>query len=97
MVPIDARMERTIEDPSEGDPDERVRRFGQKDHFRLYGSDLVQRLQQAGLAVAQEDYVSSLDAGVVRRYRLSSFGGPIFMCRKAPSARSAPADGDRAV
>lgn len=41
----------TVEDPEETDPAERLRRFGQEDHVRIYGSDFPARLEAAGFAV----------------------------------------------
>lgn len=40
----------TDEDPSAG-PEERIRRFGQADHVRVYGDDFEARLEAAGLDV----------------------------------------------
>jgi hypothetical protein len=40
---------RTIEDPGEQDPAQRLRRFGQDDHVRVYGNDFLDRLREAGL------------------------------------------------
>ena len=51
-VPIDLGRAATDEDPSVTDPAERVRRFGQDDHVRLYGRDFVGRLEAAGFTVA---------------------------------------------
>lgn len=48
--PVDDRLERTIEDPSAG-PEERVRRFGQADHVRIYGRDFPDRLRARGFDV----------------------------------------------
>ncbi len=41
----------TDEDPTETDARERLRRFGQEDHVRLYGFDYFERLQRVGLSV----------------------------------------------
>ncbi|MEM7433799.1 MAG: methyltransferase domain-containing protein [Myxococcota bacterium] len=41
----------TDEDPSVTDPEERLRRWGELDHLRLYGSDLVDRMTSAGFDV----------------------------------------------
>ena len=38
----------TDEDPT-ASPEERLRRFGQADHVRMYGSDFEDRLRSAGL------------------------------------------------
>jgi SAM-dependent methyltransferase len=49
MVPL--KEGNTEEDPNCTDPRERERRFGQWDHVRIYGMDLVQRLEEAGNTV----------------------------------------------
>lgn len=41
----------TKEDPSIVDPRERDRHFGQRDHVRHYGLDIVDRLKGAGFSV----------------------------------------------
>jgi SAM-dependent methyltransferase len=41
----------TDEDPSVLSEDARTRRFGQKDHVRIYGDDFCQRLQEVGFTV----------------------------------------------
>ena len=41
----------TDEDSTVVDPQERVRRFGQDDHVRIYGRDYFDRLRQAGFRV----------------------------------------------
>jgi SAM-dependent methyltransferase len=38
----------TYEDPSVEGPEERLRAFGQEDHVRIYGWDLLDRLRNAG-------------------------------------------------
>jgi SAM-dependent methyltransferase len=42
----------TDEDPAVIDPQERRRRFGQDDHVRIYGPDIVQRIEAAGFHAA---------------------------------------------
>lgn len=49
QVPVTA--ERTIEDPTITDPQERLRLFGQEDHVRRYGIDYPERLEAAGFRV----------------------------------------------
>lgn len=41
----------TDEDPSVIEEEERTRRFGQKDHVRMYGDDFATRLEEAGFKV----------------------------------------------
>ncbi|MGH2955008.1 MAG: class I SAM-dependent methyltransferase [Solirubrobacterales bacterium] len=49
MVPLLPPGEATREDPSVTDPAQRLARFGQADHLRVYGRDLAERLGEAGL------------------------------------------------
>lgn len=48
QTPIDFGRAVTDEDPGVSDPEERLRRFGQADHVRVYGRDVFQRLADAG-------------------------------------------------
>jgi SAM-dependent methyltransferase len=75
MVPAHGDLEVTDEDPSAGE-DERLRRFGQADHVRRYGTDLRERLGAAGFDVTVVDYLARLGPGSVRRYGLG--GGPLY-------------------
>ena len=43
--------QKTFEDPSITDPDEREKAFGEKVHVRIYGCDLQDRLEAAGFKV----------------------------------------------
>jgi SAM-dependent methyltransferase len=51
QVPIAMKRNVTDEDPAITDADERIRRFGQADHVRMYGLDYYVRLAEAGLEV----------------------------------------------
>jgi SAM-dependent methyltransferase len=66
QVPQDMSMERSDEGP-ELPPEERAIRFGQADHVRIYGGDLVGRLERAGMAV-DEVLASSLDGSGIDRW-----------------------------
>lgn len=50
LLPITA--DTTFEDPTIVSPEERLRVFGQADHVRRYGPDVVGRLEAAGFAVS---------------------------------------------
>jgi SAM-dependent methyltransferase len=54
LTPVSHKLEATIEDPAAG-PEERLRMFGQDDHVRVYGPDLVDRIEAAGLTAATFD------------------------------------------
>lgn len=81
MVPV-SRDGPTDEDPAVTDPSERTRRFGQFDHVRVYGRDIVQRLEAARFAVEQFEGVTVAN-DLVDRHGL---GAPValhevFLCR----------------
>jgi SAM-dependent methyltransferase len=44
MVPVDRSVAVTLEDPAATTQQQRLERFGQIDHVRLYGADVAQRL-----------------------------------------------------
>jgi SAM-dependent methyltransferase len=70
----------TLEDPTITDPAERVERFGEPDHRRCYGFDIVDRLEDAGLEV---DARVTADAPslLLKRYGLTKTEG-LFLCRR---------------
>ena len=70
QVPISAKLEETIEDPTVTDPKERERRFGQSDHVRIYGQDYYRRLERAGFKVTKFNGVRAWGGQVIKKYRL---------------------------
>lgn len=80
LVPITA--DRTIEDPSVTDPEERARLFGQHDHVRRYGPDYVDRLRESGfkVSICSADDLASPDERV--RLGLTDAAGEIYFCTK---------------
>lgn len=70
QVPLAYDMETTIEDPSISDPAERQKRFRQKDHYRLYGKDYLQRVMAAGFAIGEENFLLTLSGEEKDIYRL---------------------------
>jgi SAM-dependent methyltransferase len=79
-VPIAA--ERTVEDPSVSSPAERARRFGQHDHVRRYGMDVVGRLEEAGFAVQIVRTSDLARPDEAERFRLPGDDQPLFVCRR---------------
>lgn len=80
LVPI--TVERTFEDSSIIDPEERVKFFGQADHVRSYGPDYVDRLREAGFGVqitSASDLVNAEDAIMMG---LTAASGNIYYCTK---------------
>lgn len=80
LVPI--LGEKTFEDPSIVDPEERLRAFGQEDHVRIYGPDYAHRLRGAGFVVETThvaDLVAPADATLMG---LGPLSGEIYSCTR---------------
>jgi SAM-dependent methyltransferase len=80
LQPVRLKSAETYEDPSAITPAERRRLFGQRDHVRIYGRDIIGRLEDAGFDVALEHYLRRLEPEWIELYGLSD--EPIFVCRK---------------
>jgi SAM-dependent methyltransferase len=77
----------TAEDPS-APPEERVRRFGQDDHVRLYGEDLESRFKAAGLHPSTIKPAAKWPKDQIRRFGLQQ-EEELWICRQAdPSYES---------
>ena len=70
QVPMDQESEKTYEDFSITDPEDRKKHFGQYDHVRIYGMDYFDRLRKAGFEVKEVDYTENLTAKAIDKYRL---------------------------
>ncbi|MDJ0839291.1 MAG: methyltransferase domain-containing protein [Acidobacteriota bacterium] len=84
-VPITA--EKTFEDPSVTDPDERTRLFGQPDHVRRYGPDFADRLQEAGFEVKVIYAHTIIDEAMQIKMRVPA-DEKVFYCTK-PTPKAA--------
>jgi SAM-dependent methyltransferase len=77
MTPVIEGWQHTYENPDIQSAEDRELHFGQRDHVRVFGADLRNRVAAAGFAVseftAEEPYVSSL--GLLR-------GEKLFICDK---------------
>ena len=67
----------TYEDPSLTDPEERLTRFSQADHVRVYGPDLSDRLEEVGFLVSVERPAEAVDEQTVARLGLMPRVGPL--------------------
>ena len=82
QVPIALALDRTIEDPTATTDQQRIDRFGQEDHVRLYSrGDYVQRLEAAGFAVTADRYPLTLGSDKVERFGLVE-EEEVFICSK---------------
>ena len=89
IVIVPLRGATTEEDLSITDPDERTRRYGQADHVRYYGMDIVDRLQSAGFAVRHVDTANEFSTDDIAYMKLGRM--EIFLCRKPVAAQTADA------
>lgn len=78
QVPIMA--EKTIEDPTITDPQERLRVFGQHDHVRRYGKDYKDRLEETGFHVK---VINASDIASKQEIETMRLGSEIFFCTKS--------------
>jgi hypothetical protein len=81
QVPLDSLREKTDEDPAVTSPAERERRFGQRDHVRLYGRDYHDRLVAAGFAVRVDPFVRTLPRERQERFGLEA-DEDLYVCFK---------------
>ena len=70
QVPTNYDMETTYEDPNITDPLEREKHFRQKDHYRLYGRDYLNRITEAGFTITEDNYLLSLSREDREHFRL---------------------------
>jgi hypothetical protein len=70
MVPIDPELKKTYEDFNIVDPDERIKHFGQWDHVRFYGMDIMKRLEKHGFKVNAVRYSDNFSEDEYRKYGL---------------------------
>lgn len=83
LAPFDDHLSMTDEDPSETDPEERRRRFGQRFAVRIYGRDFPSRLEEAGLHAEVVDYAAYVSPGECEKWRLVGSGisrERLFIC-----------------
>ncbi len=80
LAPIDYSLEKTFEDDTITDPQERAQVFGQYDHRRIYGRDYAERLRAAGFHAEEIDYKLRFTADERRAYSLGD--DRIYIVRK---------------
>lgn len=87
MVPITA--ERTFEDPTITRPEDRLALFGQADHVRRYGPDVVDRLRSAGFEVQIMEPRELASPADIERMGITPHAGELFICRPRISRATA--------
>lgn len=81
IVQVPVKGDVTDEDPSVVDPSAREARFGQADHVRFYGLDIVHRLEQAGFTVDVNYYARIFLPEEQVLYGLD-INEALFICKK---------------
>lgn len=80
IVPL---YEATFEDDSIIEPLEREKAFGQDDHVRRYGIDIVDRLKEAGFRVEGRNVKDELSDDERNRFSIGTGeGDTVFVCWK---------------
>src|SRR5210317_43322 len=77
QVPLDLNREKTFEDPTITDPQERNRIFGQYDHVRIYGKDYFEFLNQTGFSSQCIPYTEQLTKKEIDTYALQYDSIPV--------------------
>ena len=70
QVPIRYQQEKTFEDPTITDRKERIEKFGQYDHVRVYGMDYYEKLAAAGFEVEKVNLSEKLSDEEIKRFAL---------------------------
>lgn len=70
QVPIRYQLDKTFEDPTITDRKERIEKFGQYDHVRVYGMDYYRTLEYAGFEVEKVNLSQKLSDEEVKRFAL---------------------------
>ncbi len=81
QVPISQTLNETYEDSNITNYEERLEKFGQGDHVRIYGKDYIQRLEAAGFKVDLYDYRTKHGLDLFEKYRLLD-DEILYICRK---------------
>ena len=66
-------------------PEDRIKHFGQFDHVRIYGLDIIDRLKECGFKVEHINYLDHIDAPTAKKFGLinySNINEIIFKCQK---------------
>lgn len=82
ILQVPVLREMTDEDPSVVRPEDRLRRFGQKDHVRVYGLDYADRLARSGFEVRVDDFTRRIPPAR-RAYLGLDPKENVYLCHKA--------------
>ena len=70
QVPINNKLEKTLDGRNTVDVNVRNKLFGQYDHLRAYGLDYYEKLIQVGFKVEKIDQTKKMDESLIRKYSI---------------------------
>lgn len=82
QVPLDPKLENTVEGSPALTPEVREKRFGHHDHVRMYGQDYKTKLESAGFTVTVDRYTQELGLENIKKFGLMA-GEDIYCCTKS--------------
>ena len=68
QVPINLENKETFEDVSVKTKQERMEKFGQYDHVRIYDSDYFKKLEKVGFDVEKNQYATKFSKIEIKKY-----------------------------
>ena len=90
IIQVPWRPNGLTEENLEADVDERIRRFGQHDHVRMYGGDFEQILMAQGLSVHRVNPRALFGAQAAARLRLNPDSNDIWIVQPSGSPTLSP-------
>ena len=81
-VPLDVNRSKTFEDINVINPNERLKKFGQPDHVRIYGKDYIKRLRSVGFIVKEIKPKDILTKKQIQVMGITKAAGSVFYCKK---------------
>jgi SAM-dependent methyltransferase len=81
QVPISLKLTETFEDCNIATPEERLEKFGQKDHVRIYAMDYIERLREAGFSIEIKTAMDFSYLSFFKQLELD-INENLFICRK---------------
>jgi SAM-dependent methyltransferase len=87
LVMVPTYGDNTYENWNITEPEERRRHFGQDDHVRKYGRDIILRMEDVGFIVAEWPKSGDLDLDIIE---FAACGGRVLFTGEKPRCHSEP-------
>lgn len=82
LILIPVEREKTYEDFTITDPEERLKIFGQKDHVRIYGEDFIERVKETGFLVSSFQPKDLFNENEQIKYGIKIESDRLYVCKK---------------